>query len=770
MEGFGLQPAPFVFGATVGLLYTIVIDLYLLSIKEKSRATWHLFGFFICATATLMVMFVKGIFFLGERLLTPLEDTFLLIGGIFLMRFAYLFPEDDQPKVGHRVAGFVGFLAGLALGYSLFHIYRSVVAWRLAMPFVNAFFFLMPIGLVFMIGAFIQRSLHFAHKLRPWNIARHRGDVSSQQAFRKPLLHKLRRDVQSLLRPPNGPALAHRDFALTLLSGMIQALGSISSTLGWEPFRGFGDYTIVLGTLVTLMFCMWVYLSHAPQDTKFNIKLVGMALGLALAIFGAVGMNNLMISLDDLEASEMLQVDLARQWLEVGAATDFPADAVVYVAILPWDPSTADDLDRYQLLYTRPERADYLTPAHLHATHQAFTLDEKLTTLPELQLPIHGVEVYEDYRFGKVPQYRSYFEIRNDQLYEYAFEFAPASMQSRILRLIVQMVVISLVVIGCLPLFFRAAILRPLQNLLDGVEEANRGNMDVFVPVTYGDEIGYLTRSFNGMIGSIRAANDELARINAELEDRVAARTAELSEANRLLQEQNAELDAFAHTVAHDLKNPLGVLIGFSSMIEERYHQMTPEMLSGNLHVITRTGFKLSKIVEELLLLASVREAKDVRTEPLEMGAIVHEVKLRLYEMVDEYGAELVEPDAWPLAVGYAPWVEEVWVNYVSNALKYGGSPPRIELGVTPQEDGYLRFWVRDNGDGLSREQQARLFTEFTRLHQARADGHGLGLSIVQRIVDKLGGEVGVVSEEGAGSLFYFTLPECDFTADMASY
>jgi two-component system sensor histidine kinase/response regulator len=79
-------------------------------------------------------------------------------------------------------------------------------------------------------------------------------------------------------------------------------------------------------------------------------------------------------------------------------------------------------------------------------------------------------------------------------------------------------------------------------------------------------------------------------------------------------------------------------------------------------------------------------------------------------------------------------------------------------MGATAQ-DGKVRFWVRDNGDGLTEEEQENLFTEFTRLHQVRAEGYGLGLSIVRRIVEKLGGDVGVESEVGAGSLFYFTLP-----------
>jgi len=125
----------------------------------------------------------------------------------------------------------------------------------------------------------------------------------------------------------------------------------------------------------------------------------------------------------------------------------------------------------------------------------------------------------------------------------------------------------------------------------------------------------------------------------------------------------------------------------------------------------------------------------------------------------------------WPIAAGYAPWIEEVWANYLSNALKYGGDPPLIELGAAVEEDNVnnnglplIRFWVQDNGDGLSEAQQERIFTPFERLDQVRAKGHGLGLSIVQRIIEKLGGKAGVESsgEPGQGSTFYFTLDAAD--------
>ena len=110
--------------------------------------------------------------------------------------------------------------------------------------------------------------------------------------------------------------------------------------------------------------------------------------------------------------------------------------------------------------------------------------------------------------------------------------------------------------------------------------------------------------------------------------------------------------------------------------------------------------------------------------------------------MIEETKAEIIWPDQWPLALGYTPWVEEVWANYISNALKYGGRPPRIVLGgeIMPDNQAMIRFWVRDNGPGLTSTQQENLFKPFNRFHTGQTSGHGLGLSIVKRIVETLGG------------------------------
>jgi signal transduction histidine kinase len=226
------------------------------------------------------------------------------------------------------------------------------------------------------------------------------------------------------------------------------------------------------------------------------------------------------------------------------------------------------------------------------------------------------------------------------------------------------------------------------------------------------------------------------------------------------LEARNQELDAFAHTVAHDLKNPAARVVSATELLLDAKPPLDDEERQRTTLFISRAGHKMSNIIDELLLLASVRKL-EVQTVPLDMESIVTEAQQRLADMIEQAQAEIVaeQIDRWPRVLGYAAWVEEIWVNYLSNAVKYGGLPPRMELGAETQPDGMVRFWVRDNGPGLAPVDQVSLFTPFTRLDQARTKGHGLGLSIVRRIVEKLGGQVGVESQSGHGSTFFFTLP-----------
>jgi two-component system sensor histidine kinase/response regulator len=239
--------------------------------------------------------------------------------------------------------------------------------------------------------------------------------------------------------------------------------------------------------------------------------------------------------------------------------------------------------------------------------------------------------------------------------------------------------------------------------------------------------------------------------------------TLKLHERNSELEQRNQELDAFAHTVAHDLKNPLNGILGLSELLLTTYpYDNTRQSikLKERLEFIHLAGKQTVNIIEALLLLAGVSRQQQVEFDWLDMSDIVNKVIQERLTGANNFEQGQIEiPETWPVVRSYAPWVEEIWANYLSNGLKYGGKPPRLQLGATEKNEGMVRFWVRDNGPGLSESEQRQLFTPFIRLHKKRAEGHGLGLSIVRQIVEKLGGKAGVESVLGGGSTFYFTLP-----------
>ncbi len=219
-------------------------------------------------------------------------------------------------------------------------------------------------------------------------------------------------------------------------------------------------------------------------------------------------------------------------------------------------------------------------------------------------------------------------------------------------------------------------------------------------------------------------------------------------------------LDSYAHTVAHDLKNPIGIVLGYASLMRDDADRLLPEHLKYIDTIISASQRNVS-IINELLLYASIRAESQIPRFPMDMNETLKSACSRTNDYIAslECEAEIRIVTDIPNVIGYPQWVEEIWVNYLSNAVKYGGKPPVIEVGAT-LEGEMVRCWVRDHGDGISPEDQAALFREGERLNQhQRLQGHGLGLAICARIAKRLGGSVGVESEVGKGSTFWFTLP-----------
>lgn len=279
-----------------------------------------------------------------------------------------------------------------------------------------------------------------------------------------------------------------------------------------------------------------------------------------------------------------------------------------------------------------------------------------------------------------------------------------------------------------------------------------------------------------------KKAENEVRRLNEELEARVHARTAELEEVNRDLAEKNRENEMFVYSVSHDLRSPLVNLEGFSRELTLSCNDLRGLLAESNVPVaVRRRGLavlegdiaesvrfiqtavrRLSTIIDALLRLSRAGRVEYARAL-VDLGAIVSRV-------VDSLQATAVQRDAtvtWeelPPAWGDAAALEQVFANLVSNALKYlaPGRPGRVEIGwhkVGDSAGDFLTYYVKDNGLGVPEAYQHKIFQAFQRVHPDVADGEGMGLTIVRRIVERHRGRVWVESTSGAGSTFFVTLP-----------
>ncbi len=224
------------------------------------------------------------------------------------------------------------------------------------------------------------------------------------------------------------------------------------------------------------------------------------------------------------------------------------------------------------------------------------------------------------------------------------------------------------------------------------------------------------------------------------------------------LAERNTELDAFARTIAHDLKSPLGLIKGYAELLAD---YDLPVAGRAQLDIIQATVWRMEEMIEQLLLMAQLRDAAQTAVS-VEVLPLLYAVISRFTNAIEaqKIVVQIDNQDLPPL-LGHAPWLEEVFANLVSNAIKYIGSEnPEPLIRIRGRlEGGLARYEIIDNGLGIEPADQEKLFDMFTRFHREEASGTGLGLSIVKRIVQKMGGEIGVESEPGRGSTFWFVLP-----------
>ena len=260
-----------------------------------------------------------------------------------------------------------------------------------------------------------------------------------------------------------------------------------------------------------------------------------------------------------------------------------------------------------------------------------------------------------------------------------------------------------------------------------------------------------------------RRAEQEILRLNAELETRVKERTTEL-------QATNAELEAFCYSVSHDLRAPLRSIDGFSQALLEDFPKDVPEEAKRYLGRIRSSTQRMGQLIEDLLNLSKVSRGELARRE-VDVSELARQV---VADVQSRDPQRQVEVSVWEGMQANADprLLRAAFENLIGNAWKFSAKAeqPRIEIGLMRDGEGGGTFFVRDNGAGFDMRYAAKLFGAFQRLHSANEyQGTGIGLATVQRIVHRHGGRIWADAKPGKGAVFFFTLAAPSEAPDAAS-
>ena len=286
--------------------------------------------------------------------------------------------------------------------------------------------------------------------------------------------------------------------------------------------------------------------------------------------------------------------------------------------------------------------------------------------------------------------------------------------------------------------YLRRSVVRPVLTVAEASRRLAEGDMSARVPPVRDDEIGDLARAFNSMADSLEASSEALAERSRELE------------------RSNRELEQFASVTSHDLQAPLATISMYAQLLEQRHSR---ELNGGQQLVegINAATVKARTLIRDLLEYSRAGRG-ELLNEPVEMKDVVGEALEMLAGPIEQSGAD-VTVEQLPVIVGDPRKLRQVFLNLISNALKFAEDIPVVRVSAEVQGATAI-FAVADNGIGMDPGQAERIFQPFHRLH-AEEDypGTGIGLAVCERIIEQHGGRIWAQSAPGQGSTFRFTMP-----------
>jgi signal transduction histidine kinase len=336
---------------------------------------------------------------------------------------------------------------------------------------------------------------------------------------------------------------------------------------------------------------------------------------------------------------------------------------------------------------------------------------------------------------------------------------SPAQEQSQVRRLnYFAMGIGCIAVLITLPLAYVMVrrIFLPIRELADATNRIAAGDLETAVAIDRHDAIGELARSFNAMVQTVRAVNDDLER-------KVVQRTTQLETANNRLIAEIAEKEDFLRAVSHDLNAPLRNISGMTAMLLMKHADQFDQEVIHRLQRIQKNVDVETDLISELLELSRIKTRRE-KMERVETAALVGDLEGLFESDLRSSDITLTLDTPLPILHGERARFRQVFQNLIDNAIKYMGDGPVREIHIGCElRQAEAEFYVRDTGTGIDPDDQAKIFYVFRRGKNSAARnvaGKGVGLSSVKSIIETYGGKIAVESRPGQGSTFRFTISQ----------